>query len=263
MENNIIDGIPEEKLWKNYLKDHNIETRDKIIKQYAPLVKYVAGKVSINLPPSVDFNDLVSFGIFGLLDAIEKFDPNKHVKFKTYAVARIRGAIFDELRAIDWIPRSVRQKSREIDDQTQHLEVKYGRAPTDQEVAKALNMSPEEYNQTLLKLNSTSLLSLNEIMNSGDNENLSRIENVKSPNRYQPEEVAERQEIRQVIVNAINELPEKEKLILVLYYYEDLTLKEIGVLLKVTESRISQLHTRAVTRIRTILSNRRKGITGT
>lgn len=261
MEDNIIDGVPEDELWRQYVKTHEIEIRDKIIKQYAPLVKYVAGKISVGLPPSVDFSDLVSFGTFGLLDAIEKFDPGKHVKFKTYAVTRIRGAIFDELRSIDWIPRSVRQKSREIDEQIQYLEVRYGRPPSDEEIAKSMNMSQEEFNQTLLRLSSTSLLSLNEMMSMGDDESLARIETVRSPNRYQPEEVAERQEIRQVIVNAINELPEKEKMILVLYYYEDLTLKEIGALLEVTESRISQLHTRAVMRLRSILSNNRKGIT--
>ena len=262
MEENIIDGIPEESLWQQYCKNRDIETRDKIINQYAPLVKYVAGKVSVGLSPSVSFNDLVSFGTFGLLDAIEKFDPDKHVKFKTYAVTRIRGAIFDELRAIDWIPRSVRQKSREIDEQIQYLELRYGRPPTDDEIAQSLNMSQEEFNQTLLKLSSTSMLSLNDMLSVTDDESLPRIETVRSPDRYQPEEVAERQEIRQVIVNAINELPEKEKMILVLYYYEDLTLKEIGSLLEVTESRVSQLHTRAVMRLRNILSNNRKGITG-
>ncbi len=261
MEENIIDGIPEDILWQQYCKNHDIQTRDKIINQYAPLVKYVAGKVSVGLPPSVSFSDLVSFGTFGLLDAIEKFDPDKHVKFKTYAVTRIRGAIFDELRAIDWIPRSIRQKSREIDEQIQYLKVRYGRPPTDDEIAKSLNMSQEEFNQTQLKLSNTSLLSLSDMLSVADDESLPRIETVRSPNRYQPEEVAERQEIRQVIVKAINELPEKEKMILVLYYYEDLTLKEIGALLDVTESRVSQLHTRAVTRLRSILSNNRKGIT--
>ncbi len=261
MEKNIIDGIPEEQLWQQYCKNRDIEIRDKIIIQYAPLVKYVAGKISVGLPPSVSFSDLVSFGTFGLLDAIEKFDPDKHVKFKTYAVTRIRGAIFDELRAIDWIPRSVRQKSREIDEQVQYLEVRYGRPPTDDEIAQSLNMSQEEFNQTLLKLSSTSMLSLNDMLSIADDESLPRIETVRSPNRYQPEEVAERHEIRQVIVDAINELPEKEKMILVLYYYEDLTLKEIGALLEVTESRVSQLHTRAMMRLRNILSNSRKGIT--
>ena len=260
MEENIIDGVPEERVWREYCKNRDINTRDKIINQYVPLVKYVAGKVSIGLPSSVSFNDLVSFGTFGLLDAIEKFDPDKHVKFKTYAVTRIRGAIFDELRAIDWIPRSVRQKSREIDEQVQYLELRYGRPPTDEEIARSLNMSQEEFGQTMLKLSSTSLLSLNDMLSISDDESLPRIETVRSPLKYQPEAIVERQEIRQVIVDAINELPKKEKMILVFYYYEDLTLKEIGALLKVTESRISQLHTRAVLRLRNILTNSRKGI---
>ena len=261
MEDNIIDGVPENLLWQQYYKTQDIEIRDKIINQYAPLVKYVAGKVSAGLPPSVSFNDLVSFGTFGLLDAINKFDPNKHVKFKTYAVTRIRGAIFDELRAMDWIPRSVRQKAREINEQIEYLEFRYGRSPTDNELAQSLNMSQEEFNQTMLKINSTSLLSLNDVLSVSEDESLARIETVRSPNRYQPEEVIERQVIRQAIVDAINQLPEKEKMILVFYYYEDLTLKEIGALMKVTESRVSQLHTRAVTRLRNILSNQRQGIT--
>jgi len=260
-ENIVIAGYPEKELWQQYRNAKDQSIRDAIVRQYAPLVKYVAGKVSVGMPQSVDFDDLVGFGIFGLFDAIEKFDPDKHVKFKTYAVTRIRGAIFDELRSIDWVPRSVRQKTREIEETIQHLEAKLGRTATDEEVAGELGMSIEQYNQMMLKISGTSMLSLNEVWyNSEVNVNASAVENIESPNSLRPDSIAEKDEMRRVIVEAINELPDKEKKVLVLYYYEDLTLKEIGKVLDVTESRISQLHTKAISRLRARLMNVKKGI---
>ena len=261
MDENIINGRPERELWLEYRKTKEITIRDAIIKQYAPLVKYVAGKVSVGMPNSVDFDDLVGFGVFGLLDAIEKFDPEKHVKFKTYAVTRIRGAIFDELRSIDWVPRSVRQKTREVDDAVQRLESTLGRSASDKEVAKEMDMGLEQYNQVLLKISGTSMLSLNDVWFAGDdNDKISISDSIESPSSLRPDSIAEREEIKRVIVEAINELPEKEKKVLVLYYYEDLTLKEIGKVLEVTESRISQLHTKAISRLRSKLTNIKKGI---
>jgi RNA polymerase sigma factor for flagellar operon FliA len=256
-----IEQQKEDALWLVYRKTRDPKIREAFIKQYAPLVKYVAGKVAVGMPHNVEFDDLVQFGVFGLLDAIDKFDPDKNVKFKTYAVTRIRGAIFDELRSIDWVPRSVRQKTREVEDTIGSLEARLGRTATDQEIAGALGVSEEEYLKTLQKISGTSMLSINEVWYSGDdNDRVSIGDSIESPASLNPEVIAERDEIRRVIVEAINELPDKEKKVLVLYYYEDLTLKEIGRVLEVTESRVSQLHTKAIMRLRSKLTNIKKGI---
>ena len=255
------EGKSEEELWKIYRKTRDTSIRDFFVKQYAPLVKYVAGKVAIGMPHNVEFDDLVGFGVFGLFDAIDKFDPAKHVKFKTYAVTRIRGSIFDELRSIDWVPRSVRQKSREVEDTIRSLESRLGRAATDEEIAKAMSMDVEEFQALILKISSTSILSLNDVWYSGeDDDQISIVESIESPSSMNPDTIVEREEVKRVIVEAISELPDKEKKVLILYYYEDLTLKEIGHVLGVTESRISQLHTKAIMRLRSKLTNVKKGI---
>jgi len=260
-ENYSMEQQKEDELWIQYRKTRDPKIRENFIKQYAPLVKYVAGKVAVGMPHNVEFDDLVGFGVFGLLDAIDKFDPDKNVKFKTYAVTRIRGAIFDELRSIDWVPRSVRQKTREVEDAIGTLEARLGRTATDQEIAGALGLSEEEYLKTLQKISGTSMLSINEVWYSGDeNDKVSIGDSIESPASLNPEVIAERDEIRRVIVEAINELPDKEKKILVLYYFEDLTLKEIGQVLDVTESRVSQLHTKAIMRLRFKLRNGPRGI---
>ena len=251
----------EDELWIEFKKTKSPQLRDKFIRQYMPLVKYVAGKVSVGMPGSVDFDDLVGYGQFGLLDAINKFDPEKNVKFKTYAVTRIRGAIFDELRTLDWVPRSVRQKSREIEDTIVQLESKLGRPASDSEVAGAMGISEDEYHQTILKVSGTSVLSLNDVWYSGEeSEHVSIGDCIESPSSLNPDVIVEREEIRRVIIEAINELPEKEKMVLVLYYHEDMTFKEIGQVLEVSESRVSQLHTKANLRLRAKLTNIRKGI---
>ncbi len=251
----------EDELWVEYKKTHDTRLRDHFIKQYAPLVKYVAGKLATNMPQSVDFDDLISFGVFGLIDAIEKFDPDKHVKFKTYAVTRIRGAIFDELRNLDWIPRSIRQKSRELEDAIAQLETRLGRSATDSEIARAMGISEEELAHILYKVSNTSILSLNDVWYTKDeNEKMSIADSIESPQSQNPDSVMEREEIKKVIVNAIQELPDNEKKVLVLYYYENLTLREIGKVLDVTESRVSQLHTKAILRLRAKLTHLKKGI---
>jgi RNA polymerase sigma factor FliA len=261
MSEKVLGEKTEQQLWKEYKRTKDPKIRDMFVKQYAPLVKYVAGKVAIGMPHNVEFDDLVGFGVFGLFDAIEKFDPEKHVKFKTYAVTRIRGAIFDELRSIDWVPRSVRQKSREIEDAIHRLEASLGRAASDEEVANELNMDLEEFQKTMMKISGTSILSLNDVWyNDDENDKVTIVDSIESPNSMNPDTIVEKEEIKRVIVEAINELPEKEKKVLVLYYYEDLTLKEIGKVLEVTESRISQLHTKAIMRLRSKLTNIKKGI---
>ncbi|MBU0936344.1 MAG: RNA polymerase sigma factor WhiG [Spirochaetes bacterium] len=261
MNNPLLETQTEEDLWASYKKKRDPKIRESFIKQYAPLVKYVAGKVAANMPQSVEFDDLVGFGVFGLIDAIDKFDPAKNVKFKTYAVTRIRGAIFDELRSIDWVPRSVRQKSREIEEAIVNIEAKLGRPASDSEIAGSMGVSEDDFAKTMMKISSTSILSLNDVWYSADDsDKISIGDSIESPSSLNPDSVIEREEIKRVIVQAIQELPEKEKKVLVLYYYEDLTLKEIGKVLEVTESRVSQLHTKAILRLRAKLTNMRKGI---
>ncbi|MDR2534701.1 MAG: RNA polymerase sigma factor WhiG [Treponema sp.] len=261
MGNVPLEQRTEEELWLAYRQNRDSKIRETFIKQYAPLVKYVAGKVAIGMPHNVEFDDLVGYGVFGLLDAIDKFDPDKGVKFKTYAVTRIRGAIFDELRSIDWVPRSVRQKTREVEEAIGSLEAQLGRTASEQEIAEHLRMDGDEYQKTMMKISGTAILSLNDVWFSGDeNDKVSIGDSIESPVSLNPDVIVEKDEIRRVIVEHINELPDKEKKILVLYYYEDLTLKEIGQVLEVTESRVSQLHTKAISRLRSKLTNIRKGI---
>ena len=257
----VLDENEELELWKEFKKTKSIAIRDKLIRQYMPLVKWVAGRVSTGMPDSVEFDDLVGFGQFGLLDAIEKYDPDKNVKFKTYATTRIRGAIFDELRELDWVPRSVRQKSREIEDTIVELEGKLGRTATDSEIAQAMNMTEAEYQSTVMKVSGTSVLSLNDVWYSGDDsEHISIGDSIEAPSSLNPDVIVEREEIRRVIIQAITELPENEKKVIVLYYHNDLSFREIGAVLNVSESRVSQLHTKANLRLRAKLTSVRKGI---
>jgi len=238
-------------LWRLYRESKDREVRDFLAIKYAPLVKYVAGKVAIGMPQNVEFDDLVSYGSFGLLDAIEKFDPDRDIKFKTYAMTRIRGAIFDELRSIDWIPRSIRQKAKQLEETIAMLENKLGHTVDDEDIAKELNISSDELQSLLTKISGTSIISLNDIWYLGDdNDEVSFMETLESPANLNPDSLIEKEEIKSVIVEAIKQLPDKEKKVIVLYYYEDLTLKEIGEVLDVTESRISQLHTKAIMRLR-------------
>ena len=245
------DVKEESDLWKEYRKNKSSEIKEYFIQKYAPLVKYVAGKVAVGMPHNVEFDDLVSYGTFGLLDAIEKFDANKEVKFKTYAMTRIRGSIFDELRTIDWIPRSIRQKAKQVERAIIELEGKLGRTVDDKEVAEELDISIDEFHKLVSRISGTSLMSLNDVWHGGDeSEELSFIETVESPLNTNPDVMVEREEVKNIIVEAIKKLPDKEKKVIVLYYYEDLTLREIGEVLEVTESRVSQLHTKAVMRLR-------------
>ena len=261
MGNTVPELKTEDELWQRYRKTKDTSIRDTLIKQYAPLVKYVAGKVAMGMPHNVEFDDLVSYGVIGLFDAIEKYDPEKNVKFKTYAVTRIRGAIFDELRQIDWVPRTIRQKAREVESAISALEAHLGRTATEQEIARALGISEQEYQKTIQKISGTSILSLNDVWFSSDeNDKISIQDSIESPQSLNPDVIVEKDEMRRVIAEAINELPDKEKKILVLYYYEDLTLKDIGRVMEVTESRVSQLHTKAIVHLRSKLTNIRKGI---
>ena len=248
-----LEGFTEEQLWAQYTDNKDRSIRNYFIEKYAPLVKYVAGRVMANIPSSVDFQDLVSFGILGLIDAIDKFDLSREIKFKTYAVTRIRGAIFDELRNLDWLPRSVRQKAKEIERTIAQLEMKLGRSAKDDEIAQAMNLSIESFHQLLLRVGTNALISMDDnwFVNDGSSTSpMSIEETLENTSVLSPNNVAERTELKKMIAQAISALPDREKQVLILYYYEELTLKEIGSILAVTESRVSQLHTKAIMRLR-------------
>ncbi len=242
------------KLWDEYAKAKSPEIREKIILEYAPLVKVVAGRLSMYLGYNVEYEDLVSYGIFGLIDAIDKFDFLKDVKFETYASLRIRGAILDQIRKMDWIPRTIRQKQKKIDAVIRDIEARYGRSATDEEVSSGLGITEEEYLDWQSQMKITNVVSLNEFLEQG-----SEVPNEASQSRSSqfdsPEEVLERDELKKMLTESLELLTEKERKVIVFYYYEDLTLKEISNILGVSESRISQLHTRALQKMRTKMGN--------
>lgn len=242
-------------VWQTFKRNQDPELREQLILRYASLVKYVAGRIAVGLPRTVEFDDLLSYGVFGLIDAVEKFDPQREVKFETYAIARIRGAILDGLRSTDWIPRSVRQKARKLEETVAALESRLGRAATDAEVAEALQLSVDEYHQLLSDVQATTVLSLEEAWSQqGEEDGLRVRETVADPTSEDPEERLTHREMLDELVQALDLLPERERLVITLYYYEGLTLKEIGKVLGVSESRISQIHTKAVIRLRAHLT---------
>lgn len=255
-------GLSEETLWQNYLTSKSPVTREAIILRYAPLVKSVAGRVAIGLPSNVEFDDLVSFGVFGLMDAIEKFDLSRGIKFETYAIARIRGAILDGLRSNDWVPRSVRQKARELERTCAEIENKLGRSATDQEICEAMNLSAQEFYQLLSEVSCTTLSSLDELwlVHSNDEDTVRVLDLVRNNESEDPLYQVEMEEIKTTLATAIDCLPERERMVIALYYYEGLTLKEIGEIMEISESRVSQIHTKAIFRLRGRLNRWRKSI---
>lgn len=247
----------EYKLWKKYKATKNRSLREEIVKRYLYLVKYVAGRVAIGLPPNVEFNDLVSYGILGLFDAIDKYDVSQGNKFETYAVSRIRGSIMDELRKLDWAPRLLRKKAREIEKKCRELEEKLGHAPTEEELARGLHISVEELNSIYSELSSTTFLSLDEVWQNDDgNKPISRLQTIEDSILTNQFNYVHQSEVKELLAGSIDELPEKEKLVVVLYYYENLTLREIGEILNVSESRVCQIHTKVVLRLRAHLMKR-------
>ena len=238
-------------LWVRYKDSSDMAARDELILNYSPLVKYVAGRLASSLPQSVDTADLISYGIFGLVDAIEKFDLERAIKFETYAIARIKGAIIDELRAMDWVPRSVRSRAREIESAYVALENQLRRLPSDQEVADYMGVSLKEFHAILTKLSYTSVVSFEELWVGGErDDSQSAIGSIRDDTAEDPVAIFESAEVKDILASAIEGLPEREKTVIALYYYEGLTLKEIGQVLGVTESCVSQLHTKAVLRLR-------------
>ena len=243
-------------LWERYKAEGDQGSRERLILQYSPLVKYVAGRVSVGLPASIEHGDLVSYGMFGLIDAIEKFDLDKGVKFETYAIARIKGAIIDELRSIDWIPRSVRAKARDVEKALAALELRLRRTPSEKELAEELGVGIKELRQMLTQVSLVSVVALDESFAGEDSDRQSLVETLQDPKAPDPEASYEDIEMRALLAKAINRMSEREKTVLVLYYFEGMTLNQIGQVLGVTESRVCQMHTKAVLGLRAKMSER-------
>lgn len=244
------------KMWADYKSSANPRVREQLILHYSPLVKYVAGRVGVGLPPNVEQSDLVSYGMFGLIDAIEKFDISRAIKFETYAMARIRGAIIDELRALDWIPRSVRSKAREMERAYARLEAKLHRAPTEAEVAKEMGLKVKDLHAIFSQVSNVNILALDELLSAGSDrgDSLSLGDTLTDHKAEDPVMAFEGAETKFLLARAVEQLSEREKIVVTLYYYEGLTLAEIGGVLGVTESRICQMHTKAVQQLRSKLS---------
>ena len=242
-----MDDNGKERLWDQYAKCKSSELREKIIIEYAPLVKLVAGRLSMYLGYNVEYEDLVSYGIFGLIDAIDKYDFNKNVKFETYASLRIRGAILDQIRKMDWIPRSVRQKQKKIDMTMSKLEAEYGRPATDEEIAKELDITVDELDIWNGQTKISNIISLEDFIEQGSEIRMDASHNSQFE---QPEKIVEKSELALMLEKALDELTEKEKSVVLFYYYEDLSLKEISKVLGVSESRVSQLHTKAIQKMK-------------
>ncbi|HEX7511357.1 MAG TPA: FliA/WhiG family RNA polymerase sigma factor [Chitinivibrionales bacterium] len=239
-------------LWKEYKETDSKIAKDKLLLEYSNLVKYIAQRIAVNLPASVDRDDLISAGILGLVKAVETFEPQRGFKFETYAGHKIRGAILDELRALDWVPRSVRQKSRELQRVFAKLENELGRAPYDDEVCDFLHISMKEYEDMLTEVTPTTIVSLEEAMpdRDADSKEIRVIDTIEDTGSLNPLRELSFVEVKNILKESIANLPEKEKLVIALYHYEELTLKEIGVVLNISESRVSQIHSKVILRLR-------------
>ncbi|MGI8580346.1 MAG: RNA polymerase sigma factor WhiG [Solirubrobacteraceae bacterium] len=255
METNV-KAIELKDLWRRYKGSGDNRARERLVVAYSPLVKYVAGRLSSGLPAHVDEADLISYGLGGLISAIERFDLAREIKFETYAIPRIRGAIIDELRSLDWVPRSVRARARAIERANAKLEHRFQRAPTDEEMSVELEISVDEFQESLIQISNSTIAALDELWTVSDasGDQVSLLDTIQDPDAPDPESIIDATELKDRVADAIARLPEREKLVIALYYYENLTLREIGEVLGVTESRISQLHTKAVLRLRSRLT---------
>lgn len=242
--------VDKDKLWKDYQKKPTRELREQLIIEYSQLVKLVAGRLSMYLGHNVEYDDLVSYGIFGLIDAIDKFDADKNVKFETYASLRIRGSILDQIRKMDWIPRTVRQRQRKLDEAVKQIEAQTGRNASDDEIAQALGISPDELLNWQSQLKVSNLVSMTEFEENGTEP---AMDTTYNSHFTQPEEVVEKEELKKTLVEALDALTEKERRVIELYYYEEMTLKEISKILEVSESRVSQLHTKSLIKMKKIM----------
>ncbi|MBA2504625.1 MAG: RNA polymerase sigma factor WhiG [Thermoleophilaceae bacterium] len=254
METNV-KAIELRDLWRRYKDDGDERARERLVLAYSPLVKYVAGRMGSGLPAHVEDADLISYGLLGLISAIERYEPAREIKFETFAIARIKGSIIDELRSLDWVPRSVRAKAREIEQANSKLEHRLQRAPTDQEMSDELGMEVEAFQESLTRISKSSVIALDELWTVSDasGDQVSLLDTIQDPNAIDPATEMDASEMKDRLADSIARLPEREKLVVALYYYENLTLREIGEVLGVTESRVSQLHTKAVLRLKSRL----------
>jgi RNA polymerase sigma factor FliA len=250
-----VKAIELQELWKRYKSTSDERARERLVVAYSPLVKYVAGRMSSGLPAHVEEADLISYGLGGLISAIERFDLTREIKFETYAITRIRGAIIDELRTLDWVPRSVRARARQFERVNMKLEAQLQRAPTDEEMASELEISVDDFQEQLVQISNSTIVALDEMWSVSDSsgDQVSLLDTLPDSGAPDPQQLVDESELRDRIADAIAALPEREKLVVALYYYENLTLREIGEVLGVTESRVSQLHTKAVLRLRSKL----------
>ena len=259
METNV-KAVELRELWQRYKEDGDERARERLVVAYSPLVKFIAGRMASGLPSHVEESDLISYGLLGLIGAIERFDLEREIKFETFAVARVKGAIIDELRSLDWVPRSVRARARDVEKANAELEAQLQRAPTDEEMAAKLHIGVDEFNDALLEIANSSVLALDDLWSFADPEGsggaISVIDTIHDPNAVDPETEAHASELKDRLADAIESLPERERLVVALYYYENLTLREIGEVLGVTESRVSQLHTKAVLALRSRFATR-------
>src|SRR5215211_462738 len=250
-----VKAVELRELWQRCKEEGDERARERLVVAYSPLVKYVAGRMAAGLPSHVEDADLISYGLLGLIGAIERYEPEREIKFETFAVSRIKGAIIDELRSLDWVPRSVRARARDIEKAHSKLENNLQRAPTEEEMAKELKMSEDDLRDALLEIANSSVLALDDLWTVADpaGGQISLLDTIRDPHAIDPQAEIDAAELKDRLAESIESLPDRERLVIALYYYENLTLREIGEVLGVTESRVSQLHTKAVLGLRSHL----------
>ncbi|OCL27110.1 RNA polymerase subunit sigma [Orenia metallireducens] len=251
------NNLKEDILWNKYKNSNCQQSKEELILSYTPLVKHVAGKIITKIPDGFTFDDLLNYGFLGLIDAMDRFDLNREIKFSTYAVPRIRGAIYDEIRKLDWVPQSVRRKSKRLTNTYYQLQKKLGRNPNDEEVRTELGLTSEEFNDLLVDVNISENISLESFFNLKGGDKIELKDLISDSADKEPDNIFFYDQMKMILGESIDKLPEKEKLVISLYYYEDLTLTEIGEVMELTTARISQLHTKAIFRLRGYLSRKK------